>query len=313
MKPIVIYHANCTDGFGAAYAAWRALGDDVEYIDAHYGELDDPATLEERFGSDIGQRDVYILDFSLKRPAMDWLFDKAQRVVWLDHHKTAFEMWCDSELEAKGERDYYTYSSHGVEVLLDNNRSGAMIAWQYFHPTRSVPWIIEHIDDYDRWQFKLSGTKEINKAIWATTPWDFETWNDWVYKFPVAQRAAMIEVGTALLRAYNQQVESLSKYARKCAIFLIDRDFDKVREFGYREGLAVNSPVHMSEIGHVLATETGTFGLIWYMGEGNTVKCSLRSNGDYDVSVIAKQFGGGGHKNAAGFSIDIQTFLGWLK
>ena len=28
---------------------------------------------------------------------------------------------------------------------------------------------------------------------------------------------------------------------------------------------------------------------------------SLRSNGEFDVSVIAKQFGGGGHRNAAGF------------
>lgn len=32
MKPLVIYHANCTDGFGAAFAAWLKLGDEVLQI-----------------------------------------------------------------------------------------------------------------------------------------------------------------------------------------------------------------------------------------------------------------------------------------
>ena len=32
MKPLVIYHANCADGFGAAFAAWRKLGDEAEYV-----------------------------------------------------------------------------------------------------------------------------------------------------------------------------------------------------------------------------------------------------------------------------------------
>lgn len=30
MKPLVVYHANCADGFGAAFAAWLKLGDEVE-------------------------------------------------------------------------------------------------------------------------------------------------------------------------------------------------------------------------------------------------------------------------------------------
>jgi nanoRNase/pAp phosphatase (c-di-AMP/oligoRNAs hydrolase) len=42
-------------------------------------------------------------------------------------------------------------------------------------------------------------------------------------------------------------------------------------------------------------------------------KCSLRSNGDYDVSAIAKAFGGGGHRNAAGFQVPVETLLWWLK
>lgn len=37
--------------------------------------------------------------------------------------------------------------------------------------------------------------------------------------------------------------------------------------------------------------------------EKNSFKVSLRSKGDFDVSVVARQFGGGGHKNAAGYRI----------
>ena len=69
----------------------------------------------------------------------------------------------------------------------------------------------------------------------------------------------------------------------------------------------------MSEVGHELANKSESFGMIWYLGEENKAKVSLRSNGDYDVSAIAKCFGGGGHRNAAGFSVDILTLLAWLK
>ncbi|HSI73877.1 MAG TPA: bifunctional oligoribonuclease/PAP phosphatase NrnA [Fimbriimonas sp.] len=34
------------------------------------------------------------------------------------------------------------------------------------------------------------------------------------------------------------------------------------------------------------------------------VRCSLRSRGDFDVAAVARTFGGGGHKNAAGCTID---------
>lgn len=35
------------------------------------------------------------------------------------------------------------------------------------------------------------------------------------------------------------------------------------------------------------------------------VRCSLRSRGDYDVAEVARYFGGGGHRNAAGCTLDM--------
>jgi hypothetical protein len=68
--------------------------------------------------------------------------------------------------------------------------------------------------------------------------------------------------------------------------------------------LAVNSSHWMSEIGARLAPDCD-FAVIWYYDHEDRInKVSLRAFHDaVDVSEIAKGFGGGGHKKAAGFQI----------
>ena len=38
-KVLCIYHANCADGLGAAWAVHQALGNNVEFVAGKYGEL----------------------------------------------------------------------------------------------------------------------------------------------------------------------------------------------------------------------------------------------------------------------------------
>lgn len=96
MKPLVIYHANCTDGFGAAFAAWLKLGDEAEYLPMKYG-----VDLLTTYKGSLIAREIYILDFSFSRETMGWLFDHAKHVVWLDHHltskQTAEDLTCQSK------------------------------------------------------------------------------------------------------------------------------------------------------------------------------------------------------------------------
>ena len=316
MKPLVIYHANCTDGFGAAFAAWLKLGDSAEYRACHYNQ--------ECFqdGETVHNREVYILDFSFPREVMDALFKHAKRVVWLDHHKSAFEMWLGAA------------PTHGQYVLgvpntiwLDDTKSGAMLAWEYFHPGTEVPTLIQHIDDRDRWQFKMYGTKELHAVIASHQPWTFDQWEYFLAE--TSYRATdgtgidtFYDNGRAILCAHNQNVQACLKQARSCIIH------ELTAYEGYEsgpcgdisvysdapKGLAVNAPYFLaSDLGHELANKSGTFGLVWSMAGDGQVHCSLRSNGEYDVSAIAKVFGGGGHRNAAGFSTDINSLLEWLK
>lgn len=146
--------------------------------------------------------------------------------------------------------------------------------------------------------------------------WTFEQWRE---KF-LGHESELIVEGEAILRAHDQNVQSVVKGSARDVWIKMDKPIDLPGSFldgitqGW-QGIAANCPPHLtSDVGHELSTQSGTFGLCWTLSQtGLIAKCSLRSNGDYDVSTIAKVFGGGGHRNAAGFEVPIQTLLGWLE
>ena len=347
LKPLVIFHDHCTDGFGAAFAAWMKFGDKAEYLPASYGKFQWPV---------VTGRDVYILDFSFSKEETLETMKKANKVIWLDHHKTAFEMWVGGYQKGIVFNNYddQRRGSNAI-IILDDNKSGALLAWEYFHPGTGVPMMIKHIDDRDRWQFKIEGSKEFHAALASCKPWSFEQWKEIYNGCKIGTDMwdepgrfgetyyDLLNEGSAILRAHEQNVKSVvAASKRKCGIpfkrfytnngdgsfgdspltppieMVTEKEVVEFKEGDETilraPGLSANCPPHLaSDVGHELANESGTFGLCWYMGRDGKAKVSLRSNGDYDVSAIAKSFGGGGHRNAAGFEVSIDVLLGWMK
>ncbi len=296
-KHIVIYHANCADGFGAALAAWIKFGNDADYRPMQYGQIKSAEDIAAKFDCGVAEQTVHILDFSLPMEAMHWLIEHAKYVVWLDHHKTAFEMWCTD-----GEREFFRHQSDWLDITLDNNRSGAMLAWNYYFSGTEVPPLIAMIDDRDRWQFKIEGSRALNAALnLMPKPWSFEDWAELLSHdlHPNAPISIALAAGHTAMRVYEQQINDSLAHAKTVMIP------------GGPTGLTVNTPTHISEVGNRLAERCGSFGLVWW-ADGDTARCSLRSIGDYDVSAIAKRFGGGGHRNAAGFSVPVVELMRWL-
>ena len=194
----------------------------------------------------------------------------------MDHHETAEKEI--SPLLESGE-------VHGV---FDMNHSGAILAWKYFHPSSPIPQLFLHIEDRDLWKFNLEGTKEIHAALGCYTFY-FSIWKSFLYKV-----SDLREIGEHVLAKEMKEIGQ----AVKCSL-------QKSIIGGYNVFVANLPSIWASEGCHLIckmANFSGEFAASYYVKEG--VRCySLRSIGDFDVSKIAEKYGGGGHKNAAGFEI----------
>lgn len=268
MRPLVLYHGSCPDGFCAAWCAHRRFGDEADYLPVNYGQSP----------PDVTGRDVFILDFSYKRAVMLEMTDKAAHTVVLDHHKTAVQeldgLVHDGRLEASN-----------ALFVLDVNKSGGRLSWEYFFPGKTAPWLVDYTEDRDLWRWKLPESREVSACL-ASWPWTFEEWDK--LALDTTARIHFAEQGTAILRYQQQQVEAQAKNATETVL-----DGHKVK--------CVNATMLISEIAGKLA-EGNPFGATYFIrGDGKKV-WSLRSrDGGVDVSEIAKRHGGGGHRNAAGF------------
>lgn len=273
----VIYHANCDDGFGAALAAWLHFGDTARYIPANY--KDQPPV--------VNGEDVFILDFSYPRVVMEELGQTARSITLLDHHKTAALDLADLQLHCDS------------IISFDMEQSGALLAWEHFHPGVPVPRLFKHIDDNDRWQFKLKETKFVIRNL-RSYPQTFGTWQEIMSEMEVdlGFYDDFVAEGVAQERFFQNQVDFLLNISKPHTVWVCGV-----------EGLAINATrMYVSDLGHRLAEQSGTFGLVWsllgpHVHPEKQVTCSLRSVGFFDVSKLAREFGGGGHHNAAGFEI----------
>lgn len=273
----VLYHADCMDGYGAAWSAWKALGDYARYKAVRHNE---PLP---KFPDNI---ELYILDFCYP---MDVLVSTAQRVkkiVVLDHHISA-------------QKEYESYIACSVipgnlELSFIQERSGCMIAWHYFHSDREPPKLLQHIEDHDLWKHELAKTEAISKALYLRLPVNFSA-------FEKIKLSTLEREGAVLLKQQQLTVRRLVNTRHKVKLNGI-------------EGLAANAPaMYSSDLGHALTKLSGSYGLTYnWHGKRQCYECALRSIGDFDVSELAQVFGGGGHKNASGFNVDQTTFLNFL-
>lgn len=261
---VVLYHADCLDGFGGAFAAWKRFGDEASYIPVRHNEPS-PTGLE--------QKEVYIIDFSYPKDTLLSLEQHAQRLVVLDHH-----VGTQGAVEAVREH------------IFDNNRSGAGIAWEYFHPAMPQPRLIQYIQDGDLWRRVLPNNKEIG-AFLTTIPFDFAAWDDLLVRFESKEEFnRIIEKGSSYATYFDYVVDYLTQFA------------DLV-EFEGHIIYAVNAPrLFRSALGHVLAEKKSPFSIVYYMNHGKW-HFSMRGDGSIDLTVLAARHGGSGHKNAASFKL----------
>lgn len=304
-KPLLIYHANCTDGFGANFFAQKYFHDklkmarsDILTIPAEYRKEDQILETLRKHGRG---RDVYIMDFSFSPEVVrKEILPISNKVVLLDHHKTAMEQWT--------EKEDFVLMEDNLFVKFDMKRSGALLAWEHFFA--SEPYergdidhaIAEYISDWDLFKFEYGETTRFFNAYLKSIPMTIDGWNP----LNVLDLTPLLEKGKIIRETLNALIakEVTSSAVVPIEITIEDKTY---------KGLSLNmSSAFVSEVGNALAQKEGTFALLWKTN-GTTAFCSLRSVRGYDCSKIATHFGGGGHPNASGFSIPLTELISMIK
>lgn len=267
-EPICIFHAGCPDGFTAAWIAYdlhRTIGG-IELWPAQYG---DPPP-------DVTGRNVTIVDFSYKRPVMEHIRDTARTLRVLDHHKTAAE-----DLDGLA-------GPEGSVVIFDMNRSGAMLAWDYYHPDEPAPDLVRYVQDRDLWHRALPNNAEVFGAI-TSRPYTIEAWDHLAY----TPLATLVTEGRAVAMYRERLIEQAVANAYEDTVC------------GHRVLVANCAYAIGSEVAGRLG-EGRPFGAYYLDLPGGVRQWGLRSSEEgMDVAVLAESMGGGGHRHASGFKVTL--------
>lgn len=265
---LVLYHKNCMDGYAAAYAAWLFFGDArTSYQPIQHG---DPVP------DNIRGLDVYLLDFSFKKHEMLQMLATAIQVTVIDHHKSA-------EAELAG------LFNEGLVGRFDMEKSGAVLAHEYFFPGNRVPDLLHIIQDRDLWQYNNPNTKFVTNYLWSIHDEfkdKFSAFRALVNDYQI-NPDDFIGSGKILENFRRQQIEGIKKHAQMINGIPI-----------------VNCPhgIHSEVIGELSVGRS--FAVGFYVSHDKII-INLRSDNTdkaaADVSLIAAACGGGGHENAAGF------------
>lgn len=275
---VVVYHKNCRDGIASAWVFYQKFGEDAEYIAAEYGN-DVPEYITRH--PDLSDTEIYFADFCYSKEVMLDLELKCKKLVVLDHHV--------SQKEAIESVKNHVYGT---------SESGCLLSWNYLFQNTEAPLAILYVSDSDTGQRVLPDHEYVRAYIYKSdnelTISDFDT--------------TLKELSS---KEMFEEVKKIGKVLREVNTGMINKYIEKAEliTFAGYEVYAVNAPSEIkSELGHMLADKTNSFGVVYYY-YGGKWRISLRSVKDFDVSLIAKEYGGGGHKNTAAISISASNLL----
>ena len=265
---IVLYHANCFDGMAGAWAAREYFNDKAEYIPIKRGESF-PVI------NDIKDKEIYVIDFSFAINEIKEVESKCKKFVIIDHH-------------ISGREEVESASNH----VFDLDHAGCYLAWQYFYPDVEVPLLLQYISEGDIFKFRLAGYENYMPAIYGREI-SFEN-------IEILNEMMNSEEGREKLKAESKLLKNYEKKILAVALDSVHMiELDGVIMPAVNVCLSLDE---RSDLLHMIYTQYPPVAMSYRWDDGQW-KVSLRSNGDFDCTVIATKYGGGGHKGAAGFAV----------
>ena len=226
-----------------------------------------------------GNEQVIIVDFSLQKPG-EWekLLSITKNIIWIDHHKTAIEKAPIEVQKLRGIR------KDGV--------AGCVLTWQYFNPRFMCPQIVEMLGAYDIWDFSKYG-EDLNILQAGIRLFDHEpeskNWTVWFDCFngDYCEVNKILEKGRIVLQYRNNYWAGLIK------------SWSFWTTFEGHKAICCNAGSVSSQLFDSVKEDYDL--MIPFVFDGKQWTVSLYTKKDIDCAEIAKKYGGGGHKQAAGF------------
>ncbi len=278
----ILYHANCNDGLASALAVWMEFrealpgGEKVNYIPVNYG---DPIP------QGVDWEWVIIVDFTYPREQLIQLAQTASQITVIDHHRGSEDIFSNPFPSVNGD-----ISLCDIEVIFDTGKCGAMLTWERFCKDDPPPVLFEYIQDRDLWRYRFPETKPVHYAL-KVMP-DFRNWLSFI-RHPKLIDSMLVPQGKPVVAFIQEEVSKVVKTA-KLAPF-----------FNYKHIPTANCPPTLaSDVGNELAINSPFSVTYWDDVSAGVRTYNLRSDKQgMDVSIVAKELGGGGHKHAAGFTV----------
>lgn len=283
---VIIHHANCPDGFGAAWWLGRQM---------HHGHVKHPGIYGEPPPLELcTDADVWLVDFCYEADDLRRLADVARYVTILDHHQTA-----TGYVDAAG----YTMAPdiaalvdlgqlgglNKVAGVLDMNQSGVGLVAAYVQRQHGIrpPRFLANLEDRDLWRFNLDDTNAVFAAVTAR-PYTEAAWDE----LADTPHDDLVTEGNAITRYRDRLVEQIATNGYDVVIA------------GHNARIVASPYAVGSDVAGILARQTDSGLGAYYVDLGDRLRFGLRSTPEGpDVAKIAETWGGGGHKHASGFEL----------
>lgn len=250
----------------------------------HRMDYNDPLPLEKINKDEL----VYIVDFSLQPDQWPQLIEITKNIVWIDHHKTAME---NPEFP------------HYLKGLRINGIAGAALTWQYFNENELSPLAVRLVADYDVWTFAYGDeTRFFQQGLYCqherNKP-DSELWLNLIDH----------ELGTNIVHEIIENGKIIHKYNQISDAGLVKGAASLI---WYRE-FKIYTLCHTRRSSMVFdSLDPSTYdglAIFYFSAKINKWKISFYTpHENIDMTPLAKEFGGGGHRNACGCEVETLPF-----
>ena len=279
------------DGVSCEILGKIAFGENIDVVRCGYGNIDDK--VEEFINSNEEYDKLFITDISVKKELADALNNVSDKVILLDHHKTA--LWLNE----------YPFALVQVEDESVGKMCGAYLFYEYlkknheeFNDTLALKLFVKYVRMYDTWEWKEKYDniipKRLNDLMYMDGPNEFI--DKMIYR--LGNNLAIFD-DTDLMKLQIEQTYINSYIAQKNETLMINDDLFP----GYTVGITF-ADKYISELGNKLCELHPELDFVVLINM-STLTVSYRTvKDDLDLSDIAKGFGGGGHPKASGSRFD---------